>query len=179
MKIFYIRHGQTDWNLAGKMQGGETEKNLNKTGIEQALQTQKKLENIKYDIIISSPMNRAKQTAKIINEKNNINIVFDERLRERKLGDLEGNKVTEKTEKMIWDYNKNYDIPQGENLYDFEKRILEFLEDIKIKYKNKTVLIVAHGGVGKIIKKYLYGIPKSNNLSDVDMKNCEVIEADI
>lgn len=177
MKFFYVRHGQTDWNLEGKMQGGESEKNLNEIGIEQAKQTRKSLKDIKYDIIICSPMNRAKQTAEIINEDSDIQIVIDERLRERKLGDLEGHKVTEEIEKIIWDYNKNYDIPNGENLHNFEKRIFECLEDIKKKYEDKTVLIVAHGGVGKIIKAYLYGMPKSKNLSEIEMKNCEVIEA--
>ena len=52
MKIYYVRHGQTDWNLARKMQGGETEKELNSTGREQAKQTKKELENAKYDIVI-------------------------------------------------------------------------------------------------------------------------------
>ena len=52
MKIYYVRHGQTDWNLAQKMQGGESEKDLNATGIKQAQKTKQELENVKYDIII-------------------------------------------------------------------------------------------------------------------------------
>ena len=134
MKIYYVRHGQTDLNLAKKMQGGGTEKELNETGIRQAYNTKKELENIKYDIVICSPMKRAKQTAKIINEGRNVPIIIDERIRERKLGDYEGRDVTEDMENNIWDYKLNYNIPNGENLHDFEKRVNEFFEDIKEKY---------------------------------------------
>ena len=179
MKIYYVRHGQTDWNLARKMQGGGTEKELNETGINQANETRKELENVKYDIIICSPMYRAKQTAEIINKDKNVKTIIDERIRERKLGKLEGHEITDEIEKQIWDYNLNYQIPEGENLHDFEKRILDFLEDIKKKYSDKTVLIVAHGGVAKVIKAHLYGMPKSKLLSDIPMKNCEIIEAEI
>ena len=179
MKIYYVRHGQTDWNLSRKMQGGGTEKELNETGINQANETRKELENVKYDIIICSPMYRAKQTAEIINKDKNVKTIIDERIRERKLGKLEGHEITDEIEKQIWDYNLNYQIPEGENLHDFEKRILDFLEDIKEKYSDKTVLIVAHGGIAKVIKAHLYGMPKSKLLSDISTKNCEIIEAEI
>ena len=179
MKIYYVRHGQTDWNLARKMQGGGTEKELNETGINQANETRKELENVKYDIVICSPMYRAKQTAEIINQNRNVQTIIDERIRERKLGKLEGHEITDEIENQIWDYDLNYQIPDGENLHDFEKRILDFLEDIKKKYSDKTVLIVAHGGVAKVIKAHLYGMPKSKLLSDIPMKNCEIIEAEI
>ena len=179
MKIYYVRHGQTDWNLAKRMQGGGSEKELNKTGIEQANETKKELENSSYDIVICSPMHRAKKTVEIINEDKNVQTIMDERIRERKLGKLEGHKITDEIEKKIWDYDLNYQIPNGENLKDFEKRILEFLEEIKQKYSGKTVLIVAHGGVAKVIKAHLYGMPQSRNLSDISMKNCEIIEAEI
>ena len=179
MKIYYVRHGQTDWNLTKKMQGGGTEKALNETGINQANQTREELENVEYDIVICSPMHRAKQTAEIINKNKDIQTITDERIRERKLGKLEGHEITEEIEHQIWDYDLNYQIPDGENLHDFEKRILEFFEDIKKKYPDKTVLIVAHGGVAKVIKAHLYGMPESRNLSDISMKNCEIIEAEI
>ena len=179
MKIYYVRHGETDFNLARKMQGGGTEKPLNQKGERQAKETKNELKDVKYDIVICSPMYRAKQTAEIINKAKNIPVIIDERLRERKLGEYEGHDITEEIEEKIWDYNLNYNIPKGENLHDFEKRILEFINEIKQKYKNKTLLIVAHGGVAKIIKAYLYGMPESKNLSEIKMNNCEIIEEDI
>lgn len=179
MKIYYVRHGQTDWNFEKKMQGGESERDLNNTGIEQAKKTAEELKDIKYDIILCSPMNRAKQTAKIINENRNVPIVIDDRIRERKLGKLEGHNIIEELEGKIWDYNCNYKIPEGEDLEEFQARVLEFLEDAKNKYNDKTILIVAHGGVAKIIKSYLYGMPESKNLLEIEMKNCEIIEAEI
>lgn len=179
MKIYYVRHGQTDLNLAKKMQGGGTEKELNETGVSQAYNTKKELENVKYDLVICSPMKRAKQTAEIINEGRDIPIITDERIRERKLGDYEGRDVTEEMENNIWDYKLNYNIPNGENLHDFEKRIDEFFDDIKEKYHDKSVLIVAHGGIAKVIKAHLYGMPESQNLAEISMNNCEIIEFEI
>ena len=179
MKIYYVRHGQTDWNFARKMQGGQTERNLNKTGIEQAKYTKKQLENVKYDIVICSPMNRAKQTTEIISEGRDVTIIIDERIRERRLGELEGVPITEECEKKIWDYNLNIELAGGENLKEFEERILNFIEEIKDKYNNKTVLIVAHGGVAKVLKAYLFGKPESNNLDGIGMENCEIIEAEL
>lgn len=179
MKIYYVRHGQTDLNLAKKMQGGGTEKELNETGISQAYNTKKELENVKYNLVICSPMKRAKQTAEIINEGRDIPIITDERIRERKLGDYEGRDVTKEMENNIWDYKLNYNIPNGENLHDFEKRINEFFDDIKEKYHDKTILIVAHGGIAKVIKSHLYGMPESQNLAEISMNNCEIIEFEI
>lgn len=179
MEIYYVRHGQTDWNLARKMQGGETERALNETGIEQANMTKRELENIEYDVVICSPMHRARQTAEIIRDDKKVITVIDERIRERRLGNLEGHEITEDIERQIWDYDLNYQIPNGESLHDFEKRVLEFLKDIKQEYKDKTVLIVAHGGVAKIIKAYFYGMPESRNLSDISMKNCEIIKIEM
>ena len=179
MRFFYVRHGQTDWNLARKMQGGQTERPLNETGIQQAEETRKTLEGKEFDIVIVSPMKRAIQTAEIILDNRNVPIITEERLRERKLGELEGNPVTEQCEEEIWDCKLNKSYKNGESVLEFEKRVLEFIEEAKEKYKDKTVLIVAHGGVAKVFKKYLYGVPKNNNLNQYGMKNCEIIEAKI
>ena len=180
MKIYYIRHGQTDWNLMRKMQGGQTDNPLNKTGINQAKETKEKLKDINFDVVICSPMTRARQTAKIITDGKNTPIIVDERLRERKLGQAEGNPVTPEFEKKIWDYNLNMNLEGGEDLHEFNERIQEFIKDLKERYSEyESVLIVAHGGIAKILKAYLYGMPESNQLDEIEMKNCEIIEAEI
>lgn len=179
MKIYFIRHGQTDWNLERKMQGGESEKDLNETGIEQAKQAREKIKELHYDMIIRSPMKRVEQTTAIINEKKDVPIIVEERIRERKLGELEGHVVTDELENNIWDYELNYNINSGENLHDFEKRILEFIKEIKQKYDDKTILVVAHGGVAKLLIANFYGMPESKNLVEIDVKNCEILEFDI
>ena len=80
MEIYVVRHGQTDWNLAERMQGGGSEKKLNETGIKQAKETKQELENVKYDVLICSPMHRAIQTAEIINKERNVPIIIDDRI---------------------------------------------------------------------------------------------------
>lgn len=179
MKIYFVRHGQTDWNLEQKMQGGESEKELNETGIEQAKQAREKVRNLKYDMIIRSPMKRVEQTTNLINERKDVPIIIEERIRERKLGELEGHVVTEEIENNIWDYELNYNIQGGENLHDFEKRILEFIQEIKQKYNDKTILVVAHGGVAKLLIANFWGMPESRNLIEIDVKNCEILEFEI
>lgn len=179
MKIYFVRHGQTDWNLERKMQGGETEKDLNETGIEQAKQAREKVKELEYDMIIRSPMNRVEQTMNIINQKNDIPIIIDERIRERRVGELEGYISTDEIENKIWDYELNYDIPSGENIKDFEKRILEFIKEIKEKYNDKKILVVAHGGVAKILIANLRDMPESKNLVEIEVKNCEILEFEI
>ena len=80
MKIYVTRHGQTDWNLEGKTQG-RVDIELNEVGIKQAKQTKEKLKNIDIDLIICSPLKRAKKTAEIINEGRNIPIIYDEEIK--------------------------------------------------------------------------------------------------
>ena len=89
MKFYIIRHGQTDWNKKGKIQG-KTDIELNEEGIEQAREATKKLENCDIDVIISSPLKRARKTAEIINETKNVPIIFKEELEERGFGEFEG-----------------------------------------------------------------------------------------
>ena len=139
MKIIFVRHGQTNMNNPRRMQGISNEE-LNATGREQADEIRKVLENKKIDLIIVSPLKRAIQTAEIINSNMNKEIIIDERIIEMNYGELEGEVYC----KDYWNMNYDYKSIKGENISDFQKRIYSFIEDIKIKYRENNVLIVAH-----------------------------------
>ena len=77
--IYVTRHGQTDWNVQKKVMG-RCDEPLNETGLQQAEETRNNLLNTKIDIIICSPLQRAKQTAEVINTDRNIPIIYDDRI---------------------------------------------------------------------------------------------------
>lgn len=171
MKIYVTRHGQTDWNVQGKTQG-RTDIELNEVGIKQAKQTKEELKNVDIDLIICSPLKRAKQTAEIINGGRNIPIIFDNQIIERNFGEFEGEKI--KFDEF-WDYNVTQKYQKAETIQDIISRISNFLDKIKEEYKDKNVLLVTHGGVSIAINCYFKGIPEDGKLINYCLHNCEVI----
>lgn len=139
MKILLVRHGQTNLNNPRRMQGISNEE-LNATGKKQADEIRKILENKKIDLIIVSLLKRAVQTAEIINSNMHKEIIIDERIIEMNYGALEGELYC----KDYWNMDYDYKSINGENISDFLKRIYYFIEDIKVKYREKNILIVAH-----------------------------------
>lgn len=144
--IYITRHGQTDWNVQKKVMG-KWDEPLNNTGINQAYETKNYLYNKDIDLIICSPLLRAKQTAEIINEDRNLPIIYDDRIAERDFGEFEGMQTSNFDFNSYWNYYKNEQYRQAENIQVFFDRIYNFLNDIVKKYSDKNVLIVAHGGV--------------------------------
>ena len=175
MKIYVTRHGQTDWNVQGKTQG-RTDIELNEVGIKQAKQTKEELKNVDIDLIICSPLKRAKQTAEIINEGRNIQIIFDNQIIERNFGEFEGKKI--KFDEF-WDYNAHPRYQRAETIQEIISRISNFLDKIKEEYKDKNVLLVTHGGVSIAINCYFKGIHEDGKLINYCLHNCEVQEFEI
>ena len=89
MKIYVIRHGQTNWNVEEIIQG-KKDIELNEVGIRQAYEVKEKLNMLNIDLIMCSPLKRTKKTAEIINQDKNLNIIYKKELIERDLGDFEG-----------------------------------------------------------------------------------------
>ena len=89
MVLYFIRHGETSWNVEGKMQG-QTDIPLNENGIRLAEETAEGLRDIPFDLCISSPLSRAHETARIILYGKDIPIIKDARIEEMAFGEYEG-----------------------------------------------------------------------------------------
>ena len=174
MKVYIVRHGEVPHN-ALKQYNNENE-DLNENGIRQANELKEKIKNINYDIIISSPLLRAKHTAQIINV-NNKKILINDKLKERNPGDLSGKPLTVTNRDEYWNYNTTIKYGTSENIREFFKRIYNFLDDLK-KEDYESVLIVAHSGVSKAFNGYFEGI-KDGMFLDRGLKNCEIKEYEI
>lgn len=147
MEIFVIRHGQTELNKKGII-NGHIDDVLLPEGIEQAKDAAPLLpKTIKH--IYSSSLGRAKQTAEIINQVLNVPLTFHNELREVDFGILSGTPFLDKHKerhKML-DYDWR---PSGESFDGFKKRVVKFLETIKVN-NDEEVLIVAHGGTIRLL----------------------------
>lgn len=145
MNVYIVRHGQVPHNALG--QYNSNDEDLTILGVQQAENLRKQIDSIKFDVIICSPLKRAKHTADIINV-NNQKIIYDERIKERGCGDLSGQLLAVTNREEYWNYNTTIKYGTSENIKSFFDRVYNFLDELKTKdYEN--VLIVAHSGVSK------------------------------
>lgn len=173
MKIYIVRHGQVLHNAL--KQYNVADEDLTDLGIKQAKELRDKIKNMKFDIIISSPLNRAKHTAEIINRNNKI--IYDDRIRERSCGDLSGKPLEITNREEYWNYYTTIQYGTSENIQDFFKRVYHFLDELKTK-DYESVLIVAHSGVSKVFNGYFNGI-KDGKFLNRGLKNCEIKEYEL
>ena len=96
MKLYLVRHGETDWNKVKRIQG-QVDIPLNQFGKRLAEETAEGLRDIPFDLCISSPLSRAHETARIILYGKDIPIIKDARIEEMAFGEYEGNAVQEIT----------------------------------------------------------------------------------
>lgn len=178
MKILLTRHGQTDWNVLGKIQG-LTDIELNETGIKQAEETREKLLDKKIDLILTSPLKRAKKTAEIIGKGRNIPIVKNNGLIERSFGIFEGKTIQDFSLDEIWNYKLDKKYENMETVKQVCNRVNTLLSNLKETCDDKNVLLVTHGGICIPIRAYFEGIPENNILSQFQFGNCEVKEYEL
>ena len=178
MKFYIIRHGQTNWNKEGRIQG-KTDIELNEEGIKQAEEAKRILKDYPIDMIVSSTLKRARKTAEIINEAKNVPIMFDKALEERGFGDFEG-KIRKEIHDEILDseilanYNVNKQYKGVETIRSLCDRVWGLIEELKKDYTEKNILLVTHGGVTRAINGYFNGANENGILEDLNLHNCEI-----
>lgn len=183
MKLFLIRHGQTDWNIEGKIQGS-CDIELNAAGIKQAEELSNKVLENKYIFsrIYSSPQRRAVKTAEILSKAANVEYVPLEGLEEINFGEWEGltwPEVREKypTEYEEWYKNRRYTKPpKGESYQDMLQRVLTAMHKI-IRENCDNVVIVTHSAVIMCIQCCLTDTP-FNKMTKFKAENTSITEID-
>ena len=191
MKLYLVRHGETDWNKVKKIQG-QVDIPLNQFGKHLAEETAEGLHDIQFDLCISSPLSRAYETARIILEGRDVPIITDARIGEMAFGEYEGKCCARDHWELPEDFQKFFDDPVGfrpgkggESFADVRKRTGEFLESLYKKAEGVygNILITTHGaalaGILNNIRKEplekYWGIGVHSNcaVTEVEVKNAE------
>jgi broad specificity phosphatase PhoE len=149
MRVYLVRHGETEQNAAFETQHRDVE--LSEKGIQQATLVAERFAGVAVDLIYSSPFPRAKNTAEIINQGLKKEIVYSELLCElKKPSEIEGTHITSEENKRIRQmmldhlYDPMWHYSDEENFYDFKARVMRFLHEIS-SLKVESVLVVTHG----------------------------------
>lgn len=183
MNLIFIRHGQTDWNVQGKIQGSY-DSELNDVGMKQAMELGEKLIKLNYNFskIYTSPQKRALNTAKILSESSNVEYVVIEDLKEINMGKWEGlswGEVEENypAEYKEWKANRRYTPPpNGESYEDMLQRVLKSLHKV-INENSKDVVIVTHSAVIMCLQCYITDAP-FNEMLKFKTTNADITKID-
>ena len=154
-ELFFVRHGQTEWNAIRRMQG-QWNSDLNELGREQADLNGRFLASLDSEYLVASPLDRTRQTAEIINQYLDLKIAFDDRIMEWDCGDWSGEMWDEVAERWpaefsAWQADQfHYRGPNCENYPDMIDRAQPFLEELH-NLEHKRVAVISHGMIGRVM----------------------------
>jgi glucosyl-3-phosphoglycerate phosphatase len=154
-RLVLLRHGQTDYNVGGRMQG-HLDSMLTETGVEQAASVAPEIARLVPDRVISSDLKRAVDTADLVSAACGLPVKYDARLRETHLGEWQGRTVAEIEDGWpgaiaAWRSDPGWAPPGGESRIEVVRRSLPVVEELDEEFAtgdpDTTVVLVAHGGL--------------------------------
>ena len=154
-ELYFVRHGQTEWNAIRRMQG-QMNSNLNDRGRAQADVNGQFLATRNIEALFASPLDRTRQTAEIVNQHLSLPIAFDERIMEWDCGDWSGHMYDESRERWLEEWTNwradpfSYRGPGCENYPDMINRSRPFLAELS-KHPAERIAIVSHGMIGRVM----------------------------
>jgi len=167
LRLLTVRHGETDWNATGRFQG-QTDIALNAAGERQAAAVAERLSAERIHAIYSSDLRRAFSTATVIAERQPVSAIAEPRLREVHWGVWQGlthaQIETQDPERLAtWSEDRvNRQAPGGESLAQVASRVRNVLDEIRVRHRDETVVLVAHGGVVRLVACLLLDHPLSH-----------------
>ena len=164
--LYLIRHARSTWNAEGRMQG-QADPPLDETGREQARALADHLQHETFRVIYSSPLIRARQTAEMISAPHGLPITFDDRLKERHLGEWTGLTGDEVNLRYPERADGNWRVagpPGGENQDVLTARAAAVFADILAAHPDETLAVVSHGGLLTATMGHLLGVPRERHV---------------
>jgi 2,3-bisphosphoglycerate-dependent phosphoglycerate mutase len=164
-RILLVRHGETQWNRAGRIQGYHADSPLTATGGEQARALGERLAREGIDALYSSDAGRTRETAEPIGVATRLPVVQDKALRERNYGAFEGRNFTEIEVEFPVEFGKfrtrdpHYAPPGGESAAQFRDRVMTVLQGIAARAVGRRVAVITHGGVLGVLYRQAMSIP--------------------
>jgi 2,3-bisphosphoglycerate-dependent phosphoglycerate mutase len=168
MTLFYlIRHGSTAWNNDGRMQGW-ADPGLDALGKQQARALARRLYSESFEAFYSSPQARARETAEAVAAGHNMRVGYDDRLRERNMGEWTGltfEQAQVRNPALAGDDWRIPGPPGGESQAELMARVAAALDEIAARHPDGTVGIFSHGGALNAYLEHLLGIPAGRPVS--------------
>ena len=158
LRIYLARHGQTDWNLEGRTQGG-TDIPLNATGRQQAQQLKARLTGVPIDAVYSSTLTRSRETAEIVHGQAPVTSLPG--LGERRFGKFEGRLTSDpvsgpELQRRQWSPDDSLD--GGESLNALRERVRATIDTIRKQHTSGSILIVGHSYTNRLILTVILGL---------------------
>ena len=173
VRIYLARHGQTDWNLEGRTQGG-TDIPLNDTGRRQAQQLKARLTGVQVDAVYSSTLGRSRETAEIVHGQTPLKSLPG--LGERCFGKFEGRLTSDPVsgpefQRRQWIPDDSLD--GGESLNDLRERVRTTIDTIRKQHASGSILIVGHSYTNRMILSVIFGLT-TEQMQSFDQANDEL-----
>jgi probable phosphoglycerate mutase len=163
-QFILVRHGETDWNRLGRIQG-HLDSPLNPQGVAQAESVAARLSHEPFDRLVCSDLGRARSTAEIIARRTGHTAEADARLRERHYGIFQGLTRAEARSTYSDAYAEyeaedvDHAIPGGESVRACFRRNLACLQELAARHAGSRIVVVAHGGVLDGLHRHALGLP--------------------
>ena len=173
MKLYVVRHGQTEENASGIVQG-HNHGTLSSLGIEQSKLLATRLREIQFDAIYTSDLRRALETAQSIAQFQHTRVEQNVLLRERNGGVFQGRPLAELglAEQQSGLSKADFTPPNGESYRDLQARVILFLNGLKVHDQHETLLIVSHGRWIRMLLALAMNLEIGESLSIKQLNTC-------
>ena len=175
--FYFVRHGESEGNAA-RIFTGQTDSPLTARGREQAVAVADELAKVKFDRIVSSDLSRTRDTADVIAKGHGLPVEIVPELREINVGDRTGKTFDETRGLPNWNDDGFVSWPGGESLDQVLARTLGVIDRLTRESPGKTILIVGHGGVNRILLSHFLGILPRLDRSPGGNTNISVVHTD-